>query len=61
MNLGCSAVLHLVGARGRQEPTVSVDDIEQLLEAGRAEGVLEAVEHAVAAERCGLASGRWAM
>jgi putative hemolysin len=50
LNLGCSAVLHLVGARGRQEPTVSVDDIEQLLEAGRAEGVLEAVEQAVAVE-----------
>jgi len=29
---------------------VSVDDIEHLLEAGRAEGVLEAVEQAVAAE-----------
>ena len=50
LNLGCSAVLHLVVARGRQEPTVSVDDIEQLLEAGRAEGVLEAVEQAVAVE-----------
>jgi putative hemolysin len=41
-------VLFLVGARGKHEPTVSVDDIEQLLEAGRAEGVLEAVEQAVA-------------
>jgi len=48
LNLGTSAVLFLVGARGKHEPTVSVDDIEQLLEAGRAEGVLEAVEQAVA-------------
>ena len=48
LNLGTSAALFLLGARGKQEPTVSVDDIEQLLEAGRAEGVLEAVEQAVA-------------
>ncbi len=50
LNLGTKAVLILFGARGKHEPTVSVDDIEQLLEAGRAEGVLEAVEQAVAAE-----------
>ena len=50
LNLGTSTVMTLLGARGRQEPSVSVDDIEQLLETGRAEGVLEAVEHAVAAE-----------
>lgn len=50
LNAGCSAILFFVGARGKQEPTVSVDDIEQLLEAGRAEGVLEAVEQAVAVE-----------
>ena len=50
LNLGTTAVLYLMGARGKQEPTVSVDDIEQLLEAGLAEGVLEAVEQAVAAE-----------
>jgi putative hemolysin len=50
LNLGTTAVLLLLGARGKHEPTVSVDDIEQLLEAGRAEGVLEAVEQAVAAE-----------
>jgi putative hemolysin len=50
LNLGTAAVMTLLGARGKHEPTVSVDDIEQLLEAGRAEGVLEAVEHAVAAE-----------
>jgi putative hemolysin len=50
LNLGTAAILSLVGARGKHEPTVSVDDIEQLLETGRAEGVLEAVEQSVAAE-----------
>lgn len=50
LNLGTAAVLFLVGVRGQREPTVSVDDIEQLLETGRAEGVLEAVEQAVAVE-----------
>lgn len=45
-----SAVLFLIGAHRQDGPTVSVDDIEHLLEAGRAEGVLEAVEQAVAAE-----------
>ncbi|NCY01803.1 MAG: HlyC/CorC family transporter [Planctomycetia bacterium] len=45
-----SAVLRLLGARQPEGPTVSVDDIEHLLEAGRAEGVLEAVEQAVATE-----------
>lgn len=45
-----STVLFLLGA-GRQEgPSVSVDDIEHLLETGRAEGVLEPVEQAVAIE-----------
>ncbi len=50
LNISTSAVMTLLGARGGQEPSVSVDDIEQLLETGRAEGVLAAVEHAVAAE-----------
>ena len=45
-----SAVLFLLGAHKQTEPSVSVDDIEHLLEAGRAEGVLEAVEQAVATE-----------
>jgi putative hemolysin len=45
-----SAILLLAGERRGEEPTVSVDEIEELLEAGRAEGVLEAVEQAVAAE-----------
>lgn len=51
LNLGTAAVLFLLGASGHREPTVlSVDDIEHLLETGRAEGVLEAVEQAVAVE-----------
>jgi putative hemolysin len=50
MSRATSAVLFLLGVRAEHEPSVSVDDIEHLLEAGRAEGVLEAVEQAVAAE-----------
>lgn len=45
-----SAMLFVLGAHRQDEPSVSVDDIEHLLEAGRAEGVLEAVEQAVATE-----------
>jgi putative hemolysin len=50
--LGAStkAVLFLLGAHKQEGPSVSVDDIEHLLEAGRAEGVLEPVEQAVATE-----------
>jgi putative hemolysin len=50
MSTATSAVLFLLGAHKQDGPTVSVDDIEHLLEAGRAEGVLEAVEQSVAAE-----------
>jgi putative hemolysin len=50
MGISTSAVLFLLGAHKQDGPSVSVDDIEHLLEAGRAEGVLEAVEQAVAAE-----------
>lgn len=50
MSLATSAVLFLLGAHKQEGPSVSVDDIEHLLEAGRAEGVLEAVEQSVAAE-----------
>jgi putative hemolysin len=50
MSTATSAVLFLLGAHKTDEPSVSVDDIEHLLEAGRAEGVLEAVEQAVAVE-----------
>jgi putative hemolysin len=50
MGASTSAVLFLLGAHRQEGPSVSVDDIEHLLEAGRAEGVLEAVEQSVAAE-----------
>jgi len=50
MGAATSAVLFLLGARGQTGPTVSVDDIEHLLEAGRAEGVLEGIEQSVASE-----------
>jgi putative hemolysin len=50
MGASTSAVLTLLGAHRQDGPSVSVDDIEHLLEAGRAEGVLEAVEQAVATE-----------
>lgn len=50
MSVATSAVLLLVGAGKQTEPSVSVDDIEHLLETGRAEGVLEAVELSVASE-----------
>ena len=50
MGASTSAVLTLLGAHRQDGPSVSVDDIEHLLEAGRAEGVLEAVEQSVATE-----------
>jgi putative hemolysin len=50
MGKATAGVLFLLGAHRQEGPSVSVDDIEHLLEAGRAEGVLEAVEQAVAAE-----------
>jgi putative hemolysin len=50
MSTATSAVLFLLGIRKAEGPSVSVDDIEHLLEAGRAEGVLEPVEQAVAIE-----------
>jgi putative hemolysin len=50
LSTATSAVLFLLGAHKPAGPSVSVDDIEHLLETGRAEGVLEAVEQAVAAE-----------
>jgi len=45
-----SGVLRLLGATSATEPSVSVEDIRHLLETGRAEGVLEAIEQAVATE-----------
>jgi putative hemolysin len=50
MSTATSAVLFLLGQRKPEGPSVSVDDIEHLLEAGRAEGVLQPVEQAVAVE-----------
>ena len=50
MSMATSAVLFLLGAGKQTEPSVSVDDIEHLLETGRAEGILEAVELSVASE-----------
>ena len=50
MSAATSGVLLLLGAGKQAGPSVSVDDIQHLLETGRAEGVLEAVEQAVAAE-----------
>jgi putative hemolysin len=50
MSTATSAVLFLLGVHRQEGPSVSVDDIEHLLEAGRAEGVLEPVEQSVAAE-----------
>ena len=50
MSAATSAVLWLLGAQRQAGPSVSVDDIEHLLQAGRAEGVLEPVELAVASE-----------
>ena len=50
MSLATSAMLFLLGAGKQTEPSVSVDDIEHLLQTGRAEGVLEAVEQAIASE-----------
>jgi len=50
LSAATSALLFLLGAGKQSGPSVSVDDIEHLLETGRAEGVLEAVEQAVATE-----------
>lgn len=50
MGAATTSVLFLLRAHRQDGPNVSVDDIEHLLEAGRAEGVLEAVEQSVATE-----------
>jgi putative hemolysin len=44
------AVLRLFGAQGAQGPSVSIDDIQHLIETGMAEGVLEPVEQRLAVE-----------
>ena len=50
MGASTTTVLWFLGAHRQAGPSVSVDDIEHLLQAGRAEGVLEPVELAVASE-----------
>jgi putative hemolysin len=50
MGATTDAVLFLLRTRAASEPSVSVDDIEHLIESGRAEGVVEALEQRVAIE-----------
>jgi putative hemolysin len=50
MSSATNAVLMLASANEQQEPRVSVDDIEHLIDAGTAEGVLEPLEKRVAVE-----------
>ena len=57
MGVSTSAVLFMLRAHKQDEPSVSVDDIEHLLEAGRAEGVLEAITGASGCSRS-IAIGR---
>jgi putative hemolysin len=50
MGATTNAVLALLRTRAEAEPSVSVDDIEHMIESGRAEGVVEALEERVAIE-----------
>ncbi len=50
MSSATDAVLMLASANNKAEPTVSVDDIEHLIDTGTAEGVLEPLEKKVAVE-----------
>jgi putative hemolysin len=50
MGTTTNAVLFLLRTRAAAEPSVSVDDIEHMIESGRAEGVVEALEERVAIE-----------
>ena len=50
MSSATNAVLVLLHAEAKAEPSVSVDDIEHLIDTGTAEGVLEPVEKKVALE-----------
>jgi magnesium and cobalt exporter, CNNM family len=50
MGRASDAVLIVLRSRETTEPTVSVDDIEHLIEAGAQEGVLETVQQRVAVE-----------
>ena len=50
MSSATNALLTLVNSETRQGPTVSVADIEHLIDTGKAEGVVESVEMKVAVE-----------
>ncbi|HEX3998522.1 MAG TPA: hemolysin family protein [Pirellulales bacterium] len=50
MSSATNALLTLVNSETRQGPTVSVDDIEHMIDTGKAEGVVESVEMKVAVE-----------
>ena len=50
MGTTTNAVLFVLRTRAAAEPSVSVDDIEHMIESGRAEGVVEALEERVAIE-----------
>jgi putative hemolysin len=50
MGATTNAVLFMLRTRAASEPSVSVDDIEHMIESGRAEGVVEALEERVAIE-----------
>jgi putative hemolysin len=50
MGATTNAVLFMLRVRAASEPSVSVDDIEHMIESGRAEGVVEALEERVAIE-----------
>lgn len=50
LGISTDAVLFVLRAKDTPEPSVSVDDIEHLIEAGTQEGVLESVEQRVALE-----------
>jgi len=63
MNVATEAMLFLLGLGGAKAPTVTVDEIQHLIEQGTAEGVLEPVEQklAVGALRLGDRSTRQIM
>lgn len=58
MGRSSNAVLWLLRVRDTVEPSVSLDDIEHLIETGTAEGVLESVERRVAMEALRLGDRR---
>ncbi|MGL4462547.1 MAG: hemolysin family protein, partial [Planctomycetia bacterium] len=50
MGVSTDALLWLVGVRGAQEPSVSLEDIQHLIRQGASAGVVEPLEQRVAAE-----------